>query len=175
MSEQEKGQILSHELGHIHEGHTWDLLFYQILTILFWFNPAIHSMRAALMDVHKFSADQYALNHLSDSQSYSILVAKMALEKAGIPIGHQFGKPSTLKRIEMIKKTGNINWLKVFGVIPLSIFLLALVSLKPMDKRPLLSYLFHQPVSIIKKPNFGCTGFGKSSRQNQKIKDTCPL
>ena len=40
--ESEKATIYKHELVHIKELHTLDLLFFELLRIVFWFNPLVY-------------------------------------------------------------------------------------------------------------------------------------
>ncbi|MDX1762355.1 MAG: M56 family metallopeptidase, partial [Christiangramia sp.] len=42
LSNEEKKQILSHEMVHVKQKHTYDLVFFEILKIIFWFNPLIY-------------------------------------------------------------------------------------------------------------------------------------
>src|SRR5690606_24273743 len=42
LSEKEREQILSHEMVHVRQRHTLDLLFFEFLKLIFWFNPLIY-------------------------------------------------------------------------------------------------------------------------------------
>jgi hypothetical protein len=50
--------ILEHELVHMRQGHSWDLLFMEITCALFWFHPLVHRMRKRLRETHEYLADQ---------------------------------------------------------------------------------------------------------------------
>ncbi|WP_224485017.1 M56 family metallopeptidase [Robertkochia aurantiaca] len=50
--------ILDHELVHIREGHSWDLIYFEILRILFWFNPLVYVFQARMTELHEFIADE---------------------------------------------------------------------------------------------------------------------
>ncbi|MFD2201232.1 TonB family protein [Shivajiella indica] len=137
---EEKQQILHHEIEHIRQRHTYDVIYYQILSIIFWFNPAIHLMRSALVDLHEYLADEHVLKKSINKENYPKLVVKMAFKGIDLPIGNYFIRSTTLKRIIMMKKSPKINWVKTLMVIPLSFMLLALVSMKT---QPGIG-LFHQ-------------------------------
>lgn len=126
----EKDQIIKHEIEHIRQGHSWDVLYYQILSIVFWFNPAIHLMRMALVDVHEYLADESVLKQTKNKESYPKLIVKIAFKGMDLPIGNYFIRSTTLKRILMMKKSAKINWFKMAMIMPLTIMLLALVSMK---------------------------------------------
>lgn len=130
LKKEEEEQILTHEIEHIKQGHTYDLLFYQLLTTVFWFNPGIHLLRSALIDVHEYLADEGVFRLALDKTSYPKLVVKMAFKGIDLPIGSYFSRSTTLKRILMMKKSSKKNWIKTFMVFPLSFLLMALVSMK---------------------------------------------
>jgi TonB family protein len=136
LKQEEKYQIIQHEIEHIRQGHTYDVLYYQILSVLFWFNPAIHLMRTALVDTHEYLADEKVLSVTSDKENYKKLIIRIAFKGLDLPIGNYFIRSTTLKRILMMKKSPKINWPKLLMVIPLTAMLLALVSMK--SKQPLL-------------------------------------
>lgn len=130
LSPEEKEQIIKHELIHIKQLHTYDIIYYQVLSILCWFNPVIHLMRSALIDVHEYLADEGVLKETSSKETYSKLVVKMAFKGIDLPIGNYFIRSTTLKRIIMMKKSGQKNWVKTFMVLPLTAMLLGLVAMK---------------------------------------------
>nr|MCR4848131.1 hypothetical protein [Bacteroidales bacterium] len=49
--------IVRHEMSHIAHGHSWDILFVEIIMILQWFNPFIYFYRRELQSLHEYSAD----------------------------------------------------------------------------------------------------------------------
>jgi len=136
LEKEEKNQIIQHEIEHIKQGHTYDVMYYQILSVLFWFNPAIHLMRTALVDTHEYLADEKVLSLTTDKENYKKLVIRIAFKGLDLPIGNYFIRSTTLKRILMMKKSPKINWPKLLMVIPLMAMLMALVSMK--SKQPIL-------------------------------------
>ena len=139
----EKEQILHHELEHIRQKHSYDVLYYQLLSLIFWFNPAIHLMRSALVDLHEYLADENVLNKTINKENYPRLIVKMAFKGIDLPIGNYFIRSTTLKRIMMMKKSTKINWMKTLMVFPLTFMLLALVSMKTQKGMA----LFHHTVT----------------------------
>ena len=49
--------IIEHERVHIRHRHSWDLLYLEILKILFWFDPFWRFFRRELKLVHEYTAD----------------------------------------------------------------------------------------------------------------------
>jgi bla regulator protein blaR1 len=57
LSEAERHQILSHELVHVKQKHSLDLLFFELYKIIFWFNPLIYIYQSRIATLHEFIAD----------------------------------------------------------------------------------------------------------------------
>ncbi|SMD45194.1 TonB family C-terminal domain-containing protein [Aquiflexum balticum DSM 16537] len=151
LKDDEKEQIIKHEIEHIRQGHSWDVMYYQILSILFWFNPVIHLMRAELIDVHEYLADENVIRKTINKENYPKLIVKMAFKGIDLPIGNYFIRSTTLKRIMMMKNPKKINWLKTVMVFPLSLTLLALVSMKTERGEHLLPLRITENIEEIKK------------------------
>lgn len=171
----EKDQIINHEIEHIRQGHSWDVLYYQFLSIIFWFNPAIHLMRGALVDVHEYLADQNVLAKVKNKETYPRLIAKIAFEGIDLPIGNYFVRSTTLKRILMMKKSAKINWLKIGMTLPLTLVLLGLISMKTeanlmaLDKPPIHTVdttAIYDVVETAPLPNGGIEGWDNYLRSN---------
>ncbi|WP_114748913.1 TonB family protein [Pleomorphovibrio marinus] len=130
LTAEEERQIIQHELEHIRQRHSYDVLYYQVLCIVFWFNPVIHLMRMALVDLHEYMADAKVLDKVENKTSYHQLIVKLAFKGLDLPIGNYFIRSTTLKRIIMMKKPAKINWYKMGMVIPLTAMLFGLVAMK---------------------------------------------
>ncbi|GGF26882.1 M56 family metallopeptidase [Echinicola rosea] len=130
---EEKAHIIKHEIEHIRQGHSWDMMYYQILSILFWFNPGIHLMRSALIDTHEYSADANVVKQTANKDTYTNLIVKIAFKGLDLPVGNYFIRSTTLKRIMMMKNNKKTNWFKLVMVVPLTAMLLALVSMKTIS------------------------------------------
>ncbi|WP_200979043.1 M56 family metallopeptidase [Echinicola sp. 20G] len=148
---EEKEQIIKHEIEHIKQGHSWDMIYYQVLSILFWFNPGIHLMRTALIDTHEFSADANVVKQTDNKESYTNLIVKIAFKGLDLPIGNHFIRSTTLKRIMMMKKAEKTNWIKLLMVIPLTAMLLGLVSMKTTSSDGFLSEFTNVSINSIRE------------------------
>jgi len=47
-----KRLILDHEIIHIHQGHSYDIMFLELLKVAFWFNPVVWYLLKELRNVH---------------------------------------------------------------------------------------------------------------------------
>jgi BlaR1 peptidase M56 len=68
-------RMLQHELAHIHQHHTLDKLFTEILLIVFWINPIFWLIRKELYAIHEFLADRAAIE-----ENNSAALAEMILQ-----------------------------------------------------------------------------------------------
>ena len=95
LTETEQNQILEHEVHHIEEYHSLDIIMIEIIAAFFWFNPAVWYLRREIKVVHEFIADREVIKNYSPEE-YSSLLARVTLSKAGITLGHHFNKSETL-------------------------------------------------------------------------------
>jgi len=94
--------ILEHEEVHCREGHSIDVLFFEIVHCLFWFNPLMGVLKRSVRLNHEFLADAQAL-HSTDAESYALLLLSQTLHTNEPLLVHSFFSQSLLKsRITMI-------------------------------------------------------------------------
>ncbi|TPE44277.1 M56 family metallopeptidase [Pontibacter mangrovi] len=119
LSKPEQEQVLAHELAHVQFGHTWDVLFYELLSAVLWFHPAVWMLKEELRDVHEYQADAAVVKE-HQAQKYTSLLSKEALLSMGLPVGSHFTKPQVLKRLHMLQRQGQKpGWLRPLLTLPL--------------------------------------------------------
>lgn len=125
-------EIFYHEWAHIHQKHSWDVLFIEILLIFFWFNPFLFLYRKSITINHEFLADEEVLSHEFDTKKYQHLLLEKIPVRSQTQLSSSFNYLVTKKRlIMMTKQTSKLktNALKFF-----SIPLLALVMFTFSEK-----------------------------------------
>ncbi|MDX5420290.1 MAG: M56 family metallopeptidase [Hymenobacteraceae bacterium] len=128
LSEKEQNQVLAHELAHVRLRHTYDILYYEVLTALLWFNPLVWLLKEELRDVHEYQADAEVLADYQP-QEYSSLLAKEVLYTTGIPVGSYFQKPQVFRRLNMLQQHGRkSSMFRSVLVLPLLFVLLLTFS-----------------------------------------------
>lgn len=134
MDEADKNRILDHELAHSKQGHTYDLLLVEFLKVLLWFNPLIYMYSHKIEEVHEYLADDKATQD-GDINTYSQLLAKMALRNFSIGFARHFSKIKTLKRIKMMQlpKKKYAAWRIVFA-LPLIAFMVTVFSCERVNE-----------------------------------------
>lgn len=55
-------RMLLHEIEHVKQGHTFDVLILEVLTIFQWFNPFMWLLRRAIRENHEYLADKAVLS-----------------------------------------------------------------------------------------------------------------
>jgi N-acetylmuramoyl-L-alanine amidase len=97
----ETGQhILKHELYHVIQHHSVDVVVIELLSVVFWFIPFFHLIRQELKAIHEYGADAYATSD-SDRNSYARILLQTA--RAGhVPLTNPFFKNQIKRRIAMI-------------------------------------------------------------------------
>ncbi|MFC2124521.1 TonB family protein [Bacteroidota bacterium] len=118
LTEDEEKQILEHELKHIRDVHFLDLIYFNILSIVFWFNPFTHLLLIKAGEIHEYIADDTVVRRV-DRADYVSLLARMALFRIHLPVSSFFNRSTTLKRIEKMKSNKrNTSILKLLAIIP---------------------------------------------------------
>ena len=109
----DKMKILRHELHHVYAGHSWDILFVEILKIFFWWNPLIYLFKNEISIIHEYSADQAAIIQASKKE-YCSLLLQTNFPNVDLQLGQPFFQSFIKKRIDMIyrKKSSNLSLLK---------------------------------------------------------------
>ena len=130
LSKEELNQVRQHELTHIRQGHSFDLLLLEIIDIIFWFNPAHLYIRRSLQDVHEYLADEVASRSLKERKTYAHLLLRMLSEKPVSALFTAFGGRQIGRRIQMLarKRSGKFQLLRFASVLPLTAALLFLFS-----------------------------------------------
>ena len=100
----ERESILNHELVHIEQKHSWDLLFFELLRVVFWFNPLVYMNQNRVSELHEFIADSKAIKH-NKKQYYENLLSQVFDTKAVSFINPFFKQSLIKKRIIMLQKT----------------------------------------------------------------------
>lgn len=124
-SEAELKEIISHELVHVKQNHSIDIIWAEILCIINWFNPFAWWLRHAIRQNLEFIADNKVVEAGTDKTVYQYLL----LEVSGnhkFSIASPFNFSSLKKRIFMMNKiqTGKIHLLKFLFILPLMVVLL---------------------------------------------------
>lgn len=97
-------EILFHELTHIKQHHTIDVLLIELATVFLWFNPFVFLYRKAIKLNHEFLADQGVINRFKNIRAYQYLLIDKTSQQKALAITSQFNYLITKKRLIMITR-----------------------------------------------------------------------
>jgi TonB family protein len=124
--------IIRHELVHMRQKHSVDIIFIELLKIINWFNPFIYLLQNSLKTIHEYIADEQTAAHETDALTYSSFLVNNAYGTGGSSITHSFFNYNLLKkRIIMLnqERSGNLARLKYLIAAPICAGLLCASTL----------------------------------------------
>lgn len=162
----EKGeQIFRHELFHIQQQHSVDIVFMETVTAIAWFNPFFHLIKKELKAIHEFLADEYAMQK-TDSWKYAELLLMQALNTKQNLV-NPFFHTQIKRRIAMIttsQKPGH-QYLRKLLVLPVAVVIAALFafSYKKIKAENDPTLKLNEPITIVVDAGHGGTDNGARS------------
>ncbi|MES2734555.1 MAG: POTRA domain-containing protein [Bacteroidota bacterium] len=105
LSPEEWSQVINHERVHVRQKHTLDLLLFEVVDVLFWFNPLVRYLKESLQEVHEYMADAAVTQELSDHRAYGRLLVRLTVESIPFSMAHGFSGKQLKKRILMLTQT----------------------------------------------------------------------
>jgi len=126
----QKEQIIAHELVHSKQKHSLDLLFFELLKIVMWFNPMVYSYQKRITLVHEYISDAVATKSEPKDEYINQLLSNF-FQVENISFINQFYKQTLIKkRIIMMKKkqSKKMNQLKYLVLIPVLLSMLFYTS-----------------------------------------------
>lgn len=122
--------IIQHELVHIRQKHSIDIVYLELLKIICWFNPMVYLLQNSMKEVHEFIADSHIAHQ--DVNSYTDFLVSNAYGLPETNLTNNFFNKNLLKtRIMMLhqKRSGSLARLKYLVALPLLAGMLCLSTL----------------------------------------------
>jgi TonB family protein len=114
--------VLAHEVAHVQQRHTLDVLWLEAWRALLWPNPFAHLLLPGLRLTHELLADRTAAGGSLQSMSYPTLLARLAAQHLSGPAYSTLLQPFTfsftLTRIAMLKNQVPVRRWKQWLVLP---------------------------------------------------------
>lgn len=119
--EEELRPILTHEKIHVRQYHTLDVLFMELMCIIFWFNPIVFIYKKLVKQNLEFLADAQTMKLLENKKLYQYLLLQQAVGHHQFAIANPFFNSLIKKRIVMINQnpSSNLKALKSLFILPL--------------------------------------------------------
>lgn len=147
LTDNEIESITCHESVHAKQLHTLDILFVELVSILFWFNPLMKFFRKYLTEVHEYLADEKILNNAEMKKSYSQLLLKLTTEEHTFNLSSAFSAKQISRRILMIEKARSLPWYRFLFLILLPAAVFLLMSFSYFENRSIADPLFSEAQS----------------------------
>lgn len=124
--------ILAHEQAHSRQYHSVDVVFFEIVKMLQWFNPFIWLITNESKQNLEFLADQSATVSDDNKEPYQYAIIHHAANSGYQLLKSQFSKANLKNRIIMMNqpKNRNIHKRKLLALLPIVLILMMSFSLK---------------------------------------------
>lgn len=151
-------QIICHEQAHVRQLHSLDVIFVELLQVVFWFNPFIPFYRKAIQLNHEFLADEAVIENYQDAPAYQYLLLEKASQSGSLYLTSQFNYLITKKRLIMMTKntSAKIAVYKKLAMVPLlaaAIFLFSQKSTAEILKATTKVLDSHQAKTVTEEYN----------------------
>ncbi len=123
-------QLLTHELTHVYQKHTLDILLTEFLQSLFWINPVYYFLKRAIKLNHEFLADIGVIETHKNIKEYQYLLLHKTVRNSNYYLASNLNYSLTKKRLLMMTNQSSkrqilIKQLVTLPFIGLLLFLFA--------------------------------------------------
>jgi hypothetical protein len=126
LSADELQRIKDHEKIHSHQFHSLDVLFIEIISVVFWFNPIFIYLKKSIQEIHEYIVDEKISGRGKGKKDYAELLLKLASEIKGFNLSAGFSGSQIKRRIVMLSRQRSLPGHKLVFLIlvPLTILLM---------------------------------------------------
>jgi hypothetical protein len=128
LSADELQRIKDHEKIHARELHSLDVIFIELISILFWFNPLLIYLKKSIQEIHEYIVDEKIVEKSKEKKNYAELLLKLASEVKGFNLSAGFSGSQIKRRIVMISKQRSLPGQKLMFVLLIPLTLLLMLS-----------------------------------------------
>lgn len=96
--------ILDHEMTHVRQRHSLDIIALELLQTICWFNPFVYAYKSAIQLNHEFLADAHVVKTCDDIPSYQYLLLNTIRAQSKALLTSPFNFLTAKKRLIMMTK-----------------------------------------------------------------------
>ena len=155
LNNSQRDLIKKHEIIHAQSRHSYDIIYYEFLKILFWFNPINYIMNRKLKALHEFSVDSKLTKKKGKNAFYQSLLSQI-FDVEDVAFVNPFFRQSLIKnRIIMLQKSKSkrIFMMKYILLIPALSFMLVYTSCKAQSQSKIINGVESLKQSIAESGN----------------------
>jgi len=143
-------EVLQHELTHVKQMHSLDIILVELMIAFAWFNPLLYFFRRSILLNHEFLADQSVVETFNDTESYQLLLFEKANRKNNLILSSSFNYLITKKRLIMMtrKTSQKVVVIKQLAIIPLIAAIGFLFSTKVIAENTIVPLKQQQTESV---------------------------
>ena len=130
-------EVLLHEQAHARQKHSLDILFLEILQIIFWFNPLLYFIKKDIKLNHEFLADQQVLKSGYHPKTYQNLLLSFSSNQKELALVNAINYMSIKKRLTIMntQTSHRSKWLRSLLLLPvLALLLFSFSQTKEVEK-----------------------------------------
>jgi antitoxin component YwqK of YwqJK toxin-antitoxin module len=122
-------------MAHIEGKHTLDILFVELLKVVFWFNPAVYLFDRAIKINHEFLADDRVLSETKDVTAYQDQLIKATQDHSKVNLASNLNFFLTKRRLLMMTKSKSLlsSSVKIASLTPLIPILILFYNTRVID------------------------------------------
>lgn len=128
LSSNELHVIKKHEMVHVKQYHTLDILFVELVGIIFWFNPIVNYLKKSLKEIHEYIVDERIAGQGENKKAYARLLLTLASDANTFDLAVSFTGQHITRRIEMLAKPRTSPKYKFMFIILVSLTAMLLLS-----------------------------------------------
>jgi hypothetical protein len=173
-------EVLQHELTHVNQMHSLDVIFIELFIALVWFNPLLFLFRRSILLNHEFLADESVVETFNDAKSYQLLLFEKANRKNNLILSSSFNYLITKKRLIMMtrKTSQKVALIKQIAIIPLIAALGFLFSTKVvaqentnlLKQKQMENNTVNASQKIVDEYNAKLVQYGLTTKDGKRIK-----
>jgi hypothetical protein len=127
---EDRAMILEHELVHVRQWHSLDIVWFQLLRIALWFNPAVYWYHKRTVELHEYIADEKVIKQQGRANYYKNLL-RQALQVPTLSLSNAFFSKSLVRkrinRLQQLPSNKKELW-RFLVIIPMLVSMLFYVS-----------------------------------------------
>ncbi|MCY2686129.1 M56 family metallopeptidase [Salinimicrobium sp. TH3] len=163
-------EVMDHELAHVRQKHTADILFMELLQVLLWFLPLVYLLKKAVRLNHEFLADSAALQKAENIGLYQeILLSFSSGEQNNLV--NSINYQSIKKRFTVMKKQPSQKAILVRTIIFLPLLAILLYSFSSRETIMLEEYKPNDELFQEKATPEMVTDYNKWAKHNNENKN----
>lgn len=133
----ERKSILEHELVHVRQWHSMDVLLMEIWVMFKWFHPFIYWYRNSMRLTHEYIADAYVSQQSGSRLEYARLLTDTKTIAVNNRLLHQFNSSIKMRLLMLAQKQSSTwKYLRYLMAVPVTALLMLLFSFNLAEDLP---------------------------------------